>query len=429
MIQQALPKLRDQFEDLLPPDCVKREVRIHGLGIFHPKCDIKEMEKSYWESPSKLDHCVTDRFVNNTTPSVQIACVHIKTQSPDSRVPKWGDPFSVIVREPANGTGETFNKIMDIQREKRDEFGQVDLQPGEWINEFIYGKSEVISRNKAARILLHPSVKGAILVAFIGLTKEEVAQQKREELQDDFEWNCILAQCESKWEGMDLFFANAATRDIPPKLTKEWAVEVLRDYGVSELAMKHSAFRLFEAPDEYATKWANPSFPTDYCCIWAVDTNETEAKDGDHIGGIYLRQYQMQIPIKLGKPKCLDVGSLHDNPDLLTCQVIHRERVKRAILARVPQLRADEKQAYLRSISGSIVEQINEKLGGMTIVSSEIDGGASRKARTCTACGIKKLMPMPRCVRCRQVRYCSKFCQRWHWTQHKSECQPLPQLA
>ena len=47
---------------------------------------------------------------------------------------------------------------------------------------------------------------------------------------------------------------------------------------------------------------------------------------------------------------------------------------------------------------------------------------ASRKQRTCAACGQVWHQTMKRCAACNEVAYCSPVCQRHHWFRHKAAC-------
>ena len=47
---------------------------------------------------------------------------------------------------------------------------------------------------------------------------------------------------------------------------------------------------------------------------------------------------------------------------------------------------------------------------------------ASRKQRTCAACGQVWHQTMRRCAACNEVAYCSPVCQRHHWSRHKAAC-------
>ena len=47
---------------------------------------------------------------------------------------------------------------------------------------------------------------------------------------------------------------------------------------------------------------------------------------------------------------------------------------------------------------------------------------ASRKQRTCAACGQVWHQTMLRCAACNEVPYCSRICQRHHWRSHKAVC-------
>ena len=47
---------------------------------------------------------------------------------------------------------------------------------------------------------------------------------------------------------------------------------------------------------------------------------------------------------------------------------------------------------------------------------------ASRKQRTCAACGQVWHQTMRRCAACNEVAYCSPVCQRHHWSHHKAAC-------
>ena len=47
---------------------------------------------------------------------------------------------------------------------------------------------------------------------------------------------------------------------------------------------------------------------------------------------------------------------------------------------------------------------------------------ASRKERTCAACGQVWHQTMRRCAACNEVAYCSPVCQRHHWSRHKAAC-------
>ena len=47
---------------------------------------------------------------------------------------------------------------------------------------------------------------------------------------------------------------------------------------------------------------------------------------------------------------------------------------------------------------------------------------ASSKERSCEGCGITWNRPMPRCIKCKLVRYCSRDCQVAHWMDHKKSC-------
>ena len=47
---------------------------------------------------------------------------------------------------------------------------------------------------------------------------------------------------------------------------------------------------------------------------------------------------------------------------------------------------------------------------------------ASRKLRTCAACGQVWRRSMMKCAGCNEVPYCSRVCQRHHWSSHKAAC-------
>lgn len=47
---------------------------------------------------------------------------------------------------------------------------------------------------------------------------------------------------------------------------------------------------------------------------------------------------------------------------------------------------------------------------------------ASRKERTCEACGQVWYRSMNKCGACGEVAYCSRICQRHHWPSHKAAC-------
>ena len=47
---------------------------------------------------------------------------------------------------------------------------------------------------------------------------------------------------------------------------------------------------------------------------------------------------------------------------------------------------------------------------------------ASRKGRTCAACGQVWHRSMNKCGACGDVAYCSRICQRHHWPSHKAAC-------
>ena len=53
-----------------------------------------------------------------------------------------------------------------------------------------------------------------------------------------------------------------------------------------------------------------------------------------------------------------------------------------------------------------------------------LDGvvSASRKLRTCAACGQVWRRSMKKCAGCGEVPYCSQVCQRHHWSSHKAAC-------
>ena len=51
-----------------------------------------------------------------------------------------------------------------------------------------------------------------------------------------------------------------------------------------------------------------------------------------------------------------------------------------------------------------------------------VHAAASRKQRTCAACGQVWHQTMRRCAACNEVAYCSPVCQRHHWSRHKAAC-------
>ena len=95
------------------------------------------------------------------------------------------------------------------------------------------------------------------------------------------------------------------------------------------------------------------------------------------------------IELKHGSLACLSPGeyafALHDD-------------VQKAMMIRWPELRSHP----------------DPRMGG--------HAAASRKQRTCAACGQVWHQTMKRCAACNEVAYCSPVCQRHHWFRHKAAC-------
>ncbi|MES1909707.1 MAG: hypothetical protein MHM6MM_002407 [Cercozoa sp. M6MM] len=85
----------------------------------------------------------------------------------------------------------------------------------------------------------------------------------------------------------------------------------------------------------------------------------------------------------------------------------------------------DEFVRQLLSERGEFSENLRERQQDMAVITDAYDSFGTelheqvRKANCCAQCNV---VAKNRCSRCKQVWYCSRTCQRNHWTLHKQDC-------
>ena len=127
---------------------------------------------------------------------------------------------------------------------------------------------------------------------------------------------------------------------------------------------------------------------TSYTIFNYSEANNPSPERNDDLGIVCLAR-GTRVELKHGHMACLTSGeyvfTLHDD-------------VQKAMMIRWPELRSHP----------------DSRLGG--------HAAASRKQRTCAACGQVWHQTMRRCAACNEVAYCSPVCQRHHWSRHKAAC-------
>ena len=104
----------------------------------------------------------------------------------------------------------------------------------------------------------------------------------------------------------------------------------------------------------------------------------------------------------------------HCNPEV-RCQYGLEDHIKRAVLIRIPRIMEKheiyDEQEYDPFGIQRILQQVNIHCNAPNPTKVPISFVASSKERTCEGCGITWNRPMPRCIKCKLVRYCSRACQ------------------
>mmetsp|Transcript_29579 Transcript_29579/g.62741 ORF Transcript_29579/g.62741 Transcript_29579/m.62741 type:complete len:573 (+) Transcript_29579:501-2219(+) len=411
--------------------CIEVGVRIQGLGIFSNEFRPGDQSMvNSWSHSTEMKNkiCVSDRFVNTNASRVLVGCVYATEQveqNPLGGVLDYGECFAFFALEPEGGTGETMDKAIDHDGSH---LLSIHPQPGESFGEMLYGKALAVPPNKAFRLYLSPKVKGAIITLWYEMREKD----KQEEL---YETNKRVARDEACWKpvrgffedlGRDLSITDGSGRKIPTNIDPEFVSRCLTSYGVSEMAQKYATMRIFERPNKWLSAYCPSSDPCEVYCIWAKMQNGNEAEEGDHVATIYIPLYNLGIEVELGNNR-QTMNMTPGDDDLLKNYSIKPE-VLRAVMVRVPELRADQERARVHSLMKTCFDglKLNENDSGER--GHDIGGDvffASRKRRTCAGCGIVWLKKMHKCSRCGKKDYCSRVCQVGHWKEkHKLKCKP-----
>ena len=127
---------------------------------------------------------------------------------------------------------------------------------------------------------------------------------------------------------------------------------------------------------------------TSYTIFNYSEANNPSPERNDDLGIVCLAR-GTRVGLKHGHMACLTSGeyvfTLHDD-------------VQKAMMIRWPELRSHP-DPQLR-----------------------VYAAASRKQRTCAACGQVWHQTMRRCAACNEVAYCPPVCRRHHWSRHKAAC-------
>ena len=117
----------------------------------------------------------------------------------------------------------------------------------------------------------------------------------------------------------------------------------------------------------------------------------------DHYEGTLVEitalKFSAKVDLQHGALACMNTGE---------CVIALADGATRATLIRWPELSSHP--------TGMIDGQLR------------VPAAASRKQRTCAACGQVWHQTMRRCAACNEVAYCSPVCQRHHWSRHKAAC-------
>lgn len=378
---------------MFSPDCIEVEVRIQPLGMYAACWGRSGDDGVDWLAKSRT----SDAFTNTTGMNIHLACI--------SACEYVGDGQNEDGRKETKGSerGSVFATMEN------------DAIYGCSSFEFEYGRSQIVGEGDAAQVKLLPKTANAVVVMLSGLTKEGVVRQRRERERSEFEGKKRVAEDDAKWlklEGFSQKYKNL------PQCFGDFK-QLLVDNGVSTQAQKATVVRMLGGDEAWSSMYAPSPYASEVWCAWAEMEDGTVAETGALVAGKIFPEYHRKLQIYVGR--AVRNVSPGGSNDVLMAYYLE-ERVKKAILVRVPQFKDNERNngsMDVRSITRALIEQ-----GGVN-VSMDGVGDASRKERRCQGCGIRKRQSMPRCSRCQAVWYCSGVCQRGDWRKHKKACKPV----
>lgn len=366
-VETLLHQLRPHFAL-----CIQIQAKIHKpLGCYD------------YESHSRT---VDAPFQNTTSCRIHLACIMASPKEREEHAVFFGSPIATV---------------------------QVDSDDA--TRTVLYGRTVVIEQGETVQqVDLLPRIEGAVLVMVYGLTEEEVKEKQAAQERAEFERNKKVAEDEAKWIKVDDFLAKHK-EDLPQQFTREYVSESLSTLNVSRTAKKMVRLRLLGGEDNGRSSVFHPDVhAAEVACVWAERRDGSLAEPGEKVAGKALREFGIRFPISNLEQIGRDIAP--SNPNVNVGYYLEKP-IQRAVLARIPQLRADPHHESMRHVTQALLQQINISSAGLA--------GASRKERTCEACGIRWRKTMDRCSRCQAVRYCSRACQIGHWKMHRQACCPV----